>query len=154
MKVKHLLTIATILILSSCQDNEKKPAIQKAAIAPRIEYKVDSFYNNYAQRVAALDTTPFNDIDKASLVVYSNEQSKKINQVLENRLNLITKWNKDNMFRNKVSDSAFIFYPFSGGDFIHVYYLYTHMNIMQYNQIYVCIASTYLSLGIRVSSSI
>jgi len=124
MKVKHLLTIATILILSSCQDNEKKPAIQKAAIKPIIEYKVDSFYNTYAQRVAALDTTPFNDVDKASLVVYSNEQSKKINQVLENRLNLITKWNKDNMYRNKVSDSAFIFYPFSGGDFIHVYYLY------------------------------
>ena len=124
LKTSYQLFIAIVLMLSSCKENVKKSAVQKIEVKPKIEYKVDSFYNTYAQRVAALDTTGFNDIDKESLVLFSNKQSKKITQVIENRLNLLTKWNKDNMSRNQVSDSGFVFYPFSGGDFIHVYYLY------------------------------
>ncbi len=117
-----------ILLTFSCQENKEKKTEVKVQEKSKIQYVVDTFYNNYAQRVAALDTTPFNDVDAASLVDFSNEQRNKINQVIENRLSLITTWNKDNMARNKTADTSFVFYPFSGADFIHVYYLYPQSN--------------------------
>jgi hypothetical protein len=57
-------------------------------------------------------------------VSFYQVQKDKIKPIIENRLSLITNWNQEIMKRNKVSDSSFVFYPFSGADFIHAYYLY------------------------------
>ncbi len=113
-----------VIVLNSCKGNDKKIAASNSESKVKIEYTVDSVYNNYAQRVAAKDTTPFNDIDQSVLVSYYNIQNEKIKPIIENRLSLITSWNQNIMRRNKVSDSSAVFYPFSGGDFIHAYYLY------------------------------
>jgi len=125
--MKNLFKLFTLIIfLYACKGNNKTNSAQIDKPIVKVEYTVDSIYNTYAQRVAAKDTSSFNDIDQASLVTYHNEQEGKINQIIENRLNLITNWNKEIMNRNKVSDSSLVFYPFSGADFIHAYYLYPH----------------------------
>ena len=57
-----------VIVLNSCKGNDKKTLDSKSESKVKIEYSVDSVYNNYAQRVAAKDTTPFNDIDQSALV--------------------------------------------------------------------------------------
>jgi hypothetical protein len=123
--MKNIVKIFLIIALFySCKEKNNKKSTEQNVSKVKINYTVDSVYNNYAQRVAAKDTTPFNDIDQSSLVSFYQVQNDKIKPIIENRLSLITNWNQEIMKRNKVSDSSFVFYPFSGADFIHAYYLY------------------------------
>ena len=123
--MKNIVKILLIIVLFySCKEKNNKKSTEQNVSKVKINYTVDSVYNNYAQRVAAKDTTPFNDIDQSSLVSFYQVQKDKIKPIIENRLSLITNWNQGIMQRNKVSDSSFVFYPFSGADFIHAYYLY------------------------------
>jgi hypothetical protein len=123
--MKNIVKIFLIIALFySCKEKNNKISTEQNVSKVKINYTVDSVYNNYAQRVAAKDTTPFNDIDQSSLVSFYQVQKDKIKPIIENRLSLITNWNQEIMKRNKVSDSSFVFYPFSGADFIHAYYLY------------------------------
>ncbi len=123
--MKNIVKILLIIVLFySCKEKNNKNSAEQNISKVKIDYTVDSVYNNYAQRVAAKDTTPFNDIDQSSLVSFYQIQKDKIKPIIENRLSLITNWNQGIMQRNKVSDSSFVFYPFSGADFIHAYYLY------------------------------
>ena len=123
--MKNIVKIFLIIALFySCKEKNNKISTEQNVSKVKINYTVDSVYNNYAQRVAAKDTTPFNDIDQSSLVSFFQVQKDKIKPIIENRLSLITNWNQEIMKRNKVSDSSFVFYPFSGADFIHAYYLY------------------------------
>ena len=123
--MKNIVKILLIIVLFySCKEKNNKKSAEQNISKVKIDYTVDSVYNNYAQRVAAKDTTPFNDIDQSSLVSFYQVQNDKIKPIIENRLSLITNWNQGIMQRNKVSDSSFVFYPFSGADFIHAYYLY------------------------------
>lgn len=123
--MKNILKLFLIIVLLySCKEKNNTNSTAENTAKVKTNYKVDSLYNNYAQRVAAKDTTPFNDVDQLSLVSFYQAQSQKIKPIIENRLSLITNWNQGIMQRNKVSDSSFVFYPFSGADFIHAYYLY------------------------------
>jgi hypothetical protein len=123
--MKNLIKLFLIIVLfNACKGKNDSNSSEEKKSKVKIDYKVDTLYNNYAQRVAAKDTTPFNDIDQSSLVSYYHIQNEKIKPIIENRLSLITNWNQGIMSRNKVSDSSFVFYPFSGADFIHAYYLY------------------------------
>lgn len=123
--MKKIFKLSLIIILFfSCNEKNNKNSSEDNSAKVKIDYEVDSIYNNYAQRVAAKDTTPFNDVDQSSLVSFYQTQSEKIKPIFENRLSLITNWNQGIMKRNKVADTSFVFYPFSGADFIHAYYLY------------------------------
>jgi hypothetical protein len=123
--MKNIFKLFLIIVLFySCKEKSNKSSTESNTAKVNIDYKVDPIYNNYAQRVAAKDTTPFNDVDQLSLVSFYQAQSEKIKPIIENRLSLITNWNQGIMQRNKVADTSFVFYPFSGADFIHAYYLY------------------------------
>jgi hypothetical protein len=123
--MKNIFKLFLIIVLfNACKGKNDSNSSEEKKSKVKIDYQVDSLYNNYAQRVAAKDTTPFNDIDQSSLVSFYHLQNDKINPIIENRLSLITNWNQSILSRNKVSDSSFVFYPFSGADFIHAYYLY------------------------------
>ena len=123
--MKNIFKLFLIIVLfNACKGKNNSNSSEEKKSKVTINYKVDSLYNTYAQRVAAKDTTPFNDIDQSSLVSFYHLQNDKINPIIENRLSLITNWNQSILSRNKVSDSSSVFYPFSGADFIHAYYLY------------------------------
>ena len=123
--MKNIFKLFLIIVLfNACKGKNDSNSSEEKKSKVKIDYQVDSLYNNYAQRVAAKDTTPFNDRDQSSLVSFYHLQNDKINPIIENRLSLITNWNQSILSRNKVSDSSFVFYPFSGADFIHAYYLY------------------------------
>ena len=123
--MKNIFKLFLIIVLfNACKGKNDSNSSEEKKSKVKIDYQVDSLYNTYAQRVAAKDTTPFNDIDQSSLVSFYHLQNDKINSIIENRLSLITNWNQSILSRNKVSDSSSVFYPFSGADFIHAYYLY------------------------------
>ena len=123
--MKNIFKLFLIIVLfNACKGKNDSNSSEEKKSKVKIDYQVDSLYNNYAQKVAAKDTTPFNDIDQSSLVSFYHLQNDKINPIIENRLSLITNWNQSILSRNKVSDSSSVFYPFSGADFIHAYYLY------------------------------
>ena len=123
--MKNIFKLFLIIVLfNACKEKKDSNSSEEKKSKVKIDYQVDSLYNTYAQRVAAKDTTPFNDIDQSSLVSFYHLQNDKINPIIENRLSLITNWNQSILSRNIVSDSSSVFYPFSGADFIHAYYLY------------------------------
>lgn len=123
--MKNIFKLFLIIVLfNACKEKNDSNSSEEKKSKVKIDYQVNSLYNNYAQKVAAKDTTPFNDIDQSSLVSFYHLQNDKINSIIENRLSLITNWNQSILSRNIVSDSSSVFYPFSGADFIHAYYLY------------------------------
>ena len=48
--------------------------------------------------------------------------------MLNTRLVKINEWNKKNLKESGVPDTSFAFYPFSGGDFIHLNWLLPNAN--------------------------
>jgi hypothetical protein len=54
---------------------------------------------------------------------YSTSVDTSWNKMYKNRLSLMQAW-QDSSFSHSVSDTLSLFYPFSGPDFLHAYYLY------------------------------
>jgi hypothetical protein len=120
------------IVAFSLIPSEKKEVIQSAQ--PLVvekkesanEIPVDTFYNNITQLIGGNDTVlsynPKWDLKKVK--EYAKKVSSKTKRIEGNRLMPLMEWNKSNLERNKTSDSSFAFYPFSGGDFIHLNWLY------------------------------
>ena len=91
-----------------------------------IEIPVDTFYNNITQLIGGNDTLlSYNKKwDANKIKPYAKNVNSKTKRIEGNRLMPLLEWNKANLERNKTSDSSFAFYPFSGGDFIHLNWLY------------------------------
>jgi hypothetical protein len=121
-----------VLILSSCSEPQKSNQPATALPADTIEEKItvieiDSNLTRMSKLIAGLDTTldyrhPNWDIN--AITAFSKETDLKYNQMRSNRLEKLASWHNSNMTQAKVADSSFAFYPFSGGDFIHLRWLY------------------------------
>ena len=88
---------------------------------------VDSFYNTIAQVVGGMDSTLpafTKKWDRNFIRFYSANSRFKYEKIKNDRLSKIYEWNTGVMKRNGQPDSSFAFYPFSGGDFIHMAWLY------------------------------
>lgn len=88
---------------------------------------IDTFYNNLARLIGGKDSVinyTNNNWDQSFIAGFARLTSEKVNRIKSDRLNKMTEWNISNLERNNISDSSFVFYPFSGGDFIHVNSLY------------------------------
>ena len=85
--MKNIFKLFLIIVLfNACKGKNDSNSSEEKKSKVKIDYQVDSLYNNYAQRVAAKDTTPFNDIDQSSLVSFYHLQNDKINPIIENIL--------------------------------------------------------------------
>jgi len=108
----------------SQEQSEPTPASTRKE--PVIETPVDSLYNNITQLIGGNDTVlsynPKWDLKKVK--EYAKNVTSKTKRIEGNRLMPLMEWNKSNLERNKIADSSFAFYPFSGGDFIHLNWLY------------------------------
>jgi hypothetical protein len=115
-----LITIETKDVVQSAPPlvPEKKDAA--------IEIPVDTFYNNITQLIGGTDTLlSYNKKwDANKIKPYAKNVNSKTKRIEGNRLMPLMEWNKLNLERNNIADSSFAFYPFSGGDFIHLNWLY------------------------------
>ncbi|MBB79345.1 MAG: hypothetical protein CL844_10135 [Crocinitomicaceae bacterium] len=69
-----------------------------------------------------------NNIDTSFWNQYSNRVSESFLKMHENRLEPMRKWKKTISSNNKLNDTSLLFYPFSGADFLHAYYLFPEAN--------------------------
>lgn len=134
---KRLIFIAIVLLvcgivayrLVPSKKVEPVQASSPAKISKKdsiIEIPLDSFYNNITQLIGGNDTLLlYNKKWNANKIKpYAKNVTSKTKRIEGNRLMPLMEWNKANLERNKSSDSSFAFYPFSGGDFIHLNWLY------------------------------
>jgi hypothetical protein len=120
------------IVAFSLIPSEKKEVVQTApplVLEKKnsvIEIPVDTFHNNLTQLIGGNDTLlSYNKKwDANKLKPYSKNVNSKTKRIEGNRLMPLMEWNKTNLERNNIADSSFAFYPFSGGDFIHLNWLY------------------------------
>ncbi|MCF8407997.1 MAG: hypothetical protein K9G36_03400 [Crocinitomicaceae bacterium] len=133
MKIKNLL-VSTVLLAGlfySCND-EKAGTINSSQNAseskPAVPVTADPIFDEFARVICGnYDGVPAN-VDANYYNSFTKTLNQKLTEIEKSRLTPITNWNAANFKRNSKSDTTSVFYPFSGGDFLHVNSLYPNAN--------------------------
>lgn len=123
-----ITAIVALLTLSliSCEQAQKERSQQNSKTSKDSQIKLDTLSNNIARLIGGkpIVATPPQNWDTAFINRFVNLTAGKVARIKEDRLDKMTAWNQDNLSGSNVEKSRFVFYPFSGGDFIHVNALY------------------------------
>ncbi len=132
-----ILILATITVLLvgcnnvSSHTNDPLNKVTQKPIDTTITPTIDTFYNSITQLIGGVDSlidyTKFSS-DTSLIKKYCATVETKYRKIKQDRLEGIGVWNASNIERNKKIDTTFAFYPFSGGDFIHLNWLYPNAN--------------------------
>jgi hypothetical protein len=123
-----IIFILCALSLTGCDQQSGKSknpeSLQAKSPVPQVE--IDTLSNNLARLIGGKEVPfdPQNNWDANFIKGFAAITSSKVAKIKEERLNKMTQWNKENLTRNNTAPNSFVFYPFSGGDFIHVNALY------------------------------
>jgi hypothetical protein len=135
-KAACIITIFVMLI--ACGNNNKKEQVDASQQNP------DSLVKNDTTKITATPTRAvhpyFNSImnyisgragseisfqiDTADFNTYSTELAANMTKIEEARLFKVRDWYSNVLKSNSRNDSLPVFYPFSGGDFLHINYMY------------------------------
>jgi len=100
-------------------------AFNNIAVVP-----IDTFHNALAQLISGMDRSYFSNednIDSAYWEKYHNHVGAAFSKMEEIRLDPMRKW-MDSISVDNLNDTSLLFYPFSGADFLHAYYLFPEAN--------------------------
>jgi hypothetical protein len=120
-----------ILLVSSCgsSDPTQKSGTQNGG-SPQVksDIKPDEAFDGFAKLISGnTEKLPAN-VDQTYYDSFSKQLNQKLVEIGKSRLTPITNWNESALKRNAKSDTTSVFYPFSGGDFLHVNSLYPNAN--------------------------
>lgn len=127
-----ILTSVSLVFIVGCSEAPKEKAVlQEVAIdtvAKKAEIiEIDSTLTHMSKLIAGLDTS-MNYIhplwNKTAIRTFAKETEAKYNRMRSDRLEKLNAWHANNLEIVSAPDSSFVFYPFSGGDFIHLRWLY------------------------------
>lgn len=125
-----IILFITIFSLSNCGQNtsatQDKKTVEKDTLILKDTIAIDSNLTRLSNLMAGMDTSlnyKHQNWSLDSIKLFSKESSAKYLPMLNTRLVKINEWNKKNLKESGVSDTSFAFYPFSGGDFIHLNWL-------------------------------
>ena len=129
---KAILFSLSFCLLLSCAENTPPPVTPVVQIPPPIAITpqviaIDSNLTRIAQLMAGMDSLSIHSNEKwdsKPIHEFCRETSRKYENMENSRLSPMSNWNKNNLLSTQTSDSASAFYPFSGGDFIHLQWLY------------------------------
>ena len=122
----NLLFFSIFLLCISCnpeQDNGSKKVIEVEE-SPLALTNWDSsamFFSGLGNSKELVLDFPF---DTSFYRMNSDSMSANLRDIRINRLDRMTKWFRQILIKNKVQPDLPVFYPFSGGDFIHMHALY------------------------------
>lgn len=86
---------------------------------------VHPYYNSIMNYIAGRSGSTINfQYDSAEFNGYSSELAANMSKIEENRLFKVREWYSNLLKVNSRNDSLPVFYPFSGGDFLHIHYMY------------------------------
>lgn len=142
MKLFYQFTFIVIsLVFVSCNnttENKKNTttveikqdtASTAVEVAEEIVVNIDSSYNNLSHLIAGYPINYYQpQWDKAFIEAFNKNVNQKMMSIEGSRLSKIKVWNESNIKNNGANDTNFVFYPFSGGDFIHMAWLYPNAN--------------------------
>ena len=114
--LRLLFLVMFLLVIVSCGNETQKKQVQNKQKKKEIRLKiVDSTHNNYAKIMSGneLSLLTYHFYDK-----YSEELHQKADKIDQDRFKPMKKWNREQMGKSKQSSKS-LFYPFSGGDFLH-----------------------------------
>ena len=94
-----------------------------------IDYPKDTVYDQLASLLSGDDATRFNDTFAQSdfWKDYKVSIDTPWQRIQTERLDLIYHWS-DTAVKPQINDTSLLFYPFSGPDFLHSYYLFPNAN--------------------------
>ena len=91
---------------------------------------IDTFHNALAQLISGIDRSYFSNesnIDSAYWNIYHSQVNTAFLKMKETRLDPMQEWMKG-ASSDMIIDTSLLFYPFSGADFLHAYYLFPEAN--------------------------
>ena len=134
MKYNFQLTCMTfgLAVLAACSESPKvetkTPQMPVDTVVKKVEViQIDSTLTRMSKLIAGLDTVlnyTHPQWNIPAIKSFATETDAKYSQMRTNRLEKLASWHTNNMNSAQVADSSFAFYPFSGGDFIHLRWLY------------------------------
>lgn len=120
-----------VVLISSCGNSDPKEKIgtqNGGSNQVRFEIKPDEVFDGFAKLISGnIEKIPSN-VDQSYYDSFSKQLNQKLVEIGKSRLSPITNWNETALKRNAKSDTTSVFYPFSGGDFLHVNSLYPNAN--------------------------
>ena len=131
--MKSLLISSVLLVglFYSC-DGEKggsQNSTQNAKVTnTAVAVQADPVYNEFAKVICGNYEGVPSNVDASYYNAFTKTLNQKLIEIGKTRLTPITNWNAANIKRNSKSDTTSVFYPFSGGDFLHVNSLYPNAN--------------------------
>ena len=126
-----LSSILAVLLICSCgnSDSKEKAGTENGGNNQvKSEIKPDEVFDGFAKLISGnIEKLPAN-VDQTYYDSFSKQLNQKLIEIGKSRLTPITNWNQSALKRNAKSDTTSVFYPFSGGDFLHVNSLYPNAN--------------------------
>jgi hypothetical protein len=126
-----LCSFLAITVISSCGNSgtNQKPGTQNGGSTQvTSDIKPDEVFDGFARLISGnTEKLPAN-VDQTYYDSFSKQLNQKLIEIGKSRLSPITNWNQTALKRNAKSDTTSVFYPFSGGDFLHVNSLYPNAN--------------------------
>lgn len=136
IKLHLLFLLSSVLLVIRCTNasshtNDSIVNVKRQIADTIPTSTIDTFYNSITQLIGGVDSlidySKFSS-DTALIKKYCTTVETKYKKIKQDRLERIGVWNAVNIERNKKNDTTFAFYPFSGGDFIHLNWLYPNAN--------------------------
>lgn len=121
VSTKQTEVIASDTVLSQKDSGVMEP------VAPTPPVPADKELNHLAALLAGMDSMKDHthpNWDPVFIRKFSQRIALKMRKMRQSRLTKMREWNQASMARNSQSGEAFAFYPFSGGDLIHLAWLY------------------------------
>jgi hypothetical protein len=126
-----LSSILAVLLFCSCgnSDSKEKAGTENGGNNQvKSEIKPDEVFDGFAKLISGnIEKLPAN-VDQTYYDSFSKQLNQKLIEIGKSRLTPITNWNQSALKRNAKLDTTSVFYPFSGGDFLHVNSLYPNAN--------------------------
>jgi len=138
MKLRSFLFFIVILISASvvfsCGSGKNggsdKTKDTVAGDEVKINYPKDTTLDQIADLLAGDNADAFKDVFTDNMAFwkdYKNSIDTPWNRITDERLSKMDKWSKDEV-STKINDTALMFYPFSGPDFLNAYHLFPNAN--------------------------
>ncbi|MFM8318571.1 MAG: hypothetical protein ACKOAV_09380 [Bacteroidota bacterium] len=124
--IKSSILFSILLLCCSCsnekKNDSKKPIDAEESTLPLTNWDSSvMFFSGLGNTKEFFLDFPF---DTSFYHMNSDSMSSNLRDIRINRLDKMSKWFKEILRKNKVQPDLPVFYPFSGGDFIHMHALY------------------------------
>ena len=134
--ITYLVLIIAIYSCELSEQNKKGPEVDPQRENTDVDkdissvVPIDTFHNALAQLISGIDRSYFSNesnMDSTYWTRYHTQVNTAFSKIKETRLDPMQQW-MNGASLDKIADTSLLFYPFSGADFLHAYYLFPEAN--------------------------